>query len=217
MDAMPTAKAVESFFSGYTRLQYKKGDMILRAGDTPSGVIYLMRGHVRMYALAATGDIVVLHIFKPGSFFPMMWAIAGDENRYYFDAATPIEAYRAPREDVLAFFARHPDALFDLTHRLLSGIQGLLVRIESLVFAGAGTKTALLLLHFAKLFGEKTTDGIVLQVPLAHREIASWIGTTRETASLQMEELKKEGIINYRGRTIIITNLERLKKLASAS
>lgn len=214
MKSMTAPQVVESFFSGYTRLQYKKGDMILRAGDTPSGVVYLQRGHVRMYALAATGDIVMLHIFKPGSFFPMMWAIAGDENRYYFDAATPVEAYRAPRQDVLAFFSRHPDALFDLTNRLLAGIQGLLVRIESLVFAAANTKTALLLLHFAKLFGTEHPDGTMLRIPLTHREIASWIGTTRETASLQMEQLKNEQIIYYRGRTIIITDMEQLKKQA---
>jgi len=49
-------------------------------------------------------------------------------------------------------------------------------------------------------------------VPLAHREIASWIGTTRETASLQIEKLQKKGIITTRGRLLIIRDLTRLQQ-----
>jgi CRP/FNR family transcriptional regulator len=105
----------------------------------------------------------------------------------------------------------------DLTRRLLAGMQGLLTRLESLVFGEANVRTALLLLHYAKIFGEKTPEGTVVGVPLTHREIASWIGTTRETASLQVEALQKEGIIRYRGRTIVITNTDALKKKASYS
>jgi CRP/FNR family transcriptional regulator len=214
-NAQAAQKVVEEFFSSYTPLKFKKGDTIIRAGDEPNGVMYLVGGHVRMYALSPSGDVVVLHVFAPGSFFPMLWAIAEAENRYYFDAATATEVYRAPKADVLAFFSRHPEVLFDLTRRLLSGMAGLLMRLESLVFGEASVKTALLLLHFAKHFGEREEGGIVLRVPLAHREIASWIGTTRETASLQMEQLKKEGIIKYKGRTIIITDMESLKKKSS--
>lgn len=212
-----TQKTVEAFFSHYPKLTFKKGSIIVRAGDVPSGVMYIIRGHVRMYAISPLGDVVVLHVFKPGSFFPMLWAMGSEENRYYFDAATPIEIYRAPREDVLAFCEHNPKVLFDLTRRLLAGIQGLLTRLESLVFGEASAKTALLLLHYSKLFGEETPEGTVLKVSLTHREIASWIGTTRETASLQIERMQKEGIIRYRGRTIIIVDPEGLKKKTTFS
>ena len=36
-------ESIEVFFSKYTKLQYKKGEIILRAGDPPSGVLYLKK------------------------------------------------------------------------------------------------------------------------------------------------------------------------------
>ncbi len=188
------------------------GEMILRAEENPKGVSYLVRGYVRMYTLTPSGETVVFHMFRPGAFFPMMWVLSGEENRYYFDAATAVETYRAPKEQVLAFLAVHPDVHLDLTKRLLAGMKGLLSRLESLLLDAAYTKTALLLLYFAQVFGEETSEGVTLRIPVAHREIASWIGTTRETVSLQVETLKRKGIVKNRGRQIIVPNMQRLEQ-----
>ncbi len=49
-------------------------------------------------------------------------------------------------------------------------------------------------------------------MPFTHREIASWIGTTRETASLQMERLMKIGLVRISGRQILLPDLEKLRE-----
>lgn len=209
------AKTVESVFGKYTRLKYKKGEVILRAEDTPQGVFYLKRGYVRQYLVAESGAALMLHIFKPGSFFPMTWVVNDESNRYYLDAVTPVEICRAPKEEVKEFLHGKPDVVFDLMQRLLLGLSGMQRRLEYLVMENAYKKTLLLLIYLAQNLGEKEGSAIVLPVPISHREIAAWIGTTRETASLQVELLKKNGMIKYRRRQLIIPSVKMLEKMAA--
>lgn len=207
----PVYAVIDTFFAKYTRLQYKKGEVILRAGDPPAGVLYLKKGFVRMSFIAQNGDMLVLHVFKEGSFFPMAWVINNAPNRYYFEALTPVEVWRAPREDVEKVMREHPEIGQDFTSRILAGLGGVLERMEHLVFETAYHKTILLLLYYAKNFSDAKKKGI-LMIPLTHKEIAAWIGTTRETASIQIEFLKQKKLIEYHRRFITIPDVARLEK-----
>lgn len=205
-------KVLDTFFQKYTRLRYKKGEVIIRAEDTPQGVFYLKRGYVRQYMVAECGAMLMLHIFKPNSFFPMMWALNGTPNTYYYEAMTAVEIWRAPKEAVKDFLLEYPAIVYNLAQRLLLGIVGLQRRMEYLVMDNAYQKTLLLLLYLAQNLGEKEEGGVVLPVPVTHREISAWIGTTRETASLQVETLKKRGLIVYRKRQLFIPSMKALEK-----
>lgn len=214
---MTLTACLETFFSRYTHLTYKKGDIILRAGDTPQGVLYLKKGYIRQYMVSRSGATLMLHIFKPSSFFPMTWVVNDEPNRYYLEAVTPVEVWRAPKEAVRGFLHDYPLVVYDLTRRLLLGMSGLRRRMEYLVMDSAGKKTILLLLYLAHALGEKDGSHVVLPVPVTHREIAAWIGTTRETASLQVSILKKRGLVHYRRRQLVIPSLKNLEKELSGS
>lgn len=204
-------RTIDDFFVKYTKLHYKKGEIILRAGDPPPGVLHLTRGLVRMSCAAPTGEMLVLHVFKPGSFFPLPWVINDTPNRYYFESLTPVEIWRAPREDVKRFFRQQSEVAEYVMSKLLLGISGMLQRMEYLVFDSAYRKTVLLLIYYAKNFTEDGSKG-KFSIPLTHKEIAAWIGTTRETASLQIETLKRKKLIVYNRRYITIPNITMLEK-----
>lgn len=205
------ATLIDDFFAKYTKLQYKKGEIVLRAGDPPAGALYLKTGLVRMSFATDTGDMLVLHVFKSGSILPMPWIINETPNRYYFEALSPVEVWRAPREDVLKLFVDKPETEHFMMSRMMCGLSGLMKRMEFLVFDSAYKKTVLLLLHYVKNFSDEKEKG-KLQIPLTHKEIAAWIGTTRETASLQVELLKKKKLIIYNKRSISIPDISLLEK-----
>lgn len=207
-------KLVEDFFSKYTKITYKKGEIILRADDPPAGAQYIKSGFVRQSFVSQSGEVLVLHIFKPGAFFPMTWIINDTSNRYYYEALTPVEIYRTPGGDLKKFLADTPRVTTHFMSRILFGVSGLLERMEHLVLASAYHKTVLLLLYYVKQFKDEKVKG-KLKIPLTHKEIASWIGTTRETASLQIEALKKKGLISYDRRSIIIPDIAALSREAS--
>ena len=206
------AKAVDEFFSHYQAINYKKGEFILRAEDMPYGVYYLKNGYVRQYLLSPSGETFIVHIYKPGSFFPLTWIINDTPNVYHFEAITPVTVIRGPKEQFLHFLKEQPETLFYATQRLALGLSGFISRVAQLVLDDAYTKTILLLLYYGENFGEKTSEGITLAIPLTHREIASWIGTTRETASLQVEHLIKKGLLTTKGRQLTIKDPEALRR-----
>lgn len=209
-----TLTKIEDFFAAFQQVSYRKGEVILRAEDAPYGVYYLKEGFVRQYLLSPSGETFIVHIYKPGSFFPLTWIINDTPNTFHFESMTKVAIIRAPKETFLDFLKHHTDVLLYATKRLAAGLNGLVTRVSQLVLDDAYAKVVLLLLYYADNFGRKTDEGIELAVPLAHREVASWIGTTRETASLQMEHLKHKGIIATRGRTLIIKDLALLEREA---
>lgn len=203
---------LERFFASYKLIRYKKGETILRAEEEPTGVFYLQEGYVRVYSLSDEGKELTLIIFKPQDFFPMVWAINSSSNLYYVEALTPAKVYKASREEFIKFLKINPEVLFELTNKILIRLSGLLRRMESLVFGNAATKVAAIMQICAERFGKSSTKGTLIQVPLIHKEIANLIGMSRETVSLEIKGLEKEGIISRQGRLFIIKNMARLKR-----
>lgn len=211
----PVATSLLSFFSNYSHVMFHQGHVLIRAGEIPGGIYYLLHGVVRQYAISSKGEALMIHAFRPAAFFPMLWALTGRQNTHQYEAVTGVEAFRAPKEAVNDFLSKHPEEMETFTRRLLVGVGGLLTRIEHLVFDGAYRKTILLLCYYGRQFGRQDDGVTVIPMPLSHREIASWIGTTRETVSIQMELLQKKGLIACRGRQLVIKSLAALEEEAS--
>ncbi len=184
----------------------------MRAGDPPLGVFYLKRGFVRVYSISKNGEELTLIIFKAGDFFPIIWAVGSAQNEYFVEAMTTCELVRVPREEFVSFVKSNSDINFDLTRRTSVRLGGLMRRMEYLVFGNANNKVASILLICAERFGKQEGDKVTIEVPLTHSDIASLVGLTRETASIEMKKLEKSGLIGYHGRLVTVLNLKGLKR-----
>src|SRR6185436_4984928 len=112
------AEKLERFFSQFKHQTYKKGEILLRVNDEPSGIFYLQTGTVKQYAISKKGEELIVNIFKPLAFFPMGLAINKTSNDYYYEALTDIAVYKAPKEKVVTFLKENPDVLYDLLSRI---------------------------------------------------------------------------------------------------
>lgn len=201
---------LEAFFSQFPTKHFKKGDSIIRPLDPIESIYFLRRGLVRQYLITQEGDDISLHLFKPGSFFPIMLLLSNVKNKYYFEAITAVETARAPADKVLTFIKNEPEILFDLTTRFATGLMGMLVKTEHWLFTDAYKKVLALLLYLSERFGNENKDGIAISLSLTHSDIGSWIGLRRETVSRQMEKLQKKGLIDQRTQMLIIPDRQRL-------
>lgn len=166
-----------------------------------------------MNAVLENGRELTVNIFKPGSYFPMIWAITNIANIYYYQTATAVELQRAPRDLLLEFIGKNPDALFDLTKRILIGISGLLVNIQHQLSGDSYHRVVAALVLAAKRFGkENGRKEIIIKLPLTHEEIANLAGLTRETVSIAMEQLRKDKLIAQKNKFIVIKDVKRLGK-----
>lgn len=207
----PSLKKTEEFFSKFKLIRYKKHETILRAEEIPQGVYFLKKGYVRDYAISEQGEEFTLIIFKPGDLFPMGWVINNQPFVHYLESMTPTEIYRAPREKFIAFIKDNPEVFYSFTQRMVYRLSGLLDRMEHMVFGNAHQKLASILIICAIRFGIKEGKSFFIQVPLTHKDLANLVGLTRETTSLELKKFEKEGLIDYKGKNIIIKNLKRLK------
>lgn len=206
-------KKLENFFSKWKPLNYKKGEIIIRSDDIPQGVFYVKKGYVSLYTIFEDGKQVTFNIFKPGSYFSMMWAVGDIPNSYNFQALIETSLYRAPKDKVVDFLKENPDVLFDVTRRILVGLDGILTITEHLISGTAYQKIGATLVVLAKRFGRKRQNkDITIELALTHQDIANLCGITRETTSLAMEKFEKKGLISYNARHIVVKSIVKLEK-----
>ena len=204
-------KEFETFYKQFVTRNYKKGEMLIRADDDPQGIFCLTKGYVRQYTISKNGFELTLHILKPISYFPMVWAVNGTPNVYFFEALTPVEVGRAPREDVVNFIKDKPAIIFELLSELIEDYAESLTRIEHLVFSDAYRRVISVLLYIAKHFGEPVNDTIVVNHRFTQQDIATLVGVARETASNELSKLEKKGVIKYVKHAMIFKDMDKLE------
>jgi len=208
-----TLKKLGDFFDKFPISNYKKGETIIRSDDEPAGVYYLKEGFVKMNSIFENGSELTLNIFKPKSFFPMTWAIGDIKNTYYFLAMANSTVHKAPKNKVVEFLKENPDILFDLTKRILIGLDGLLTNVSHLLFGSAQNRVASAILISAKRFGDKKVDGkITINLNLTHQDIANLAGLTRETTSIAIGQLEKAGILSQIKHQFVVNDIEKLEE-----
>jgi CRP/FNR family transcriptional regulator, cyclic AMP receptor protein len=200
------------FFSESKVLEFKRGETILRSDDEPQGVFYLEQGFIKMNTIFIDGRELTLNIYKPGTYFPMTWAIAGIPNAYYFQAMTPVILRRKPKNEFMQFINGNPDILMELTNRILIGLDGILTNVQHLLSGDSYHRVVSAIILSARRFGDTTGSGkIILKIPLTHQDIADIAGITRETASIAIGKLIREGIITHHYRKMTINSFKNLE------
>lgn len=206
------AQKLNNFFSKFRKYHYKKGEAILRGGDTPQGVYFINKGYVRDYSISKDGEELTLIIFKPEDFFPMQWVFNDRISLHYYNAMSAVELWRCSKEEFIKFIKANPEVLFELTSHILTRMGGIMQRMEYLAFGNAYQKVASILMICAERFGEKEGEEVVIKVPLVHRDVANLLGITRETASIEIKKLERKNLIAYRGKHLAVKDADGLKK-----
>lgn len=136
---------LESFFARHKSFYFKRGEIVLRAGDIPQGVYCIKKGYIRLYALSEEGKELTFLIYKAGDFFPVAWTLKEEPSLYYFQSLTPAQLKRAPRAEFLDFILKNSEVFFRLTQDMTTRFQASLRRMEYLVFGKVQQRLASLL------------------------------------------------------------------------
>jgi CRP/FNR family transcriptional regulator len=210
-----TSEKLREFFSLSKTLTYKRGEIILRSDDSPQGIIFLEEGFVKMNSIFPDGRELTLNIFKPQAYFPMTWAIADIPNTYFYQAMTNLRIRRMPKNLFLEFINQNPDVLRELTTRILIGLDGLLTNIQYLLSGNSHYRVTAAILLCARRFGKKIGENnISVTLPLTHQDIGNIAGITRETATIAIDKLQKQGLITHHYRHLIINKFNELSRIS---
>jgi CRP/FNR family transcriptional regulator len=61
-------------------------------------------------------------------------------------------------------------------------------------------------------FGKETPEGLIIQVPLRHQDIASSINSSRETTSRELSSLERKGLLVNKQSFTLLKDLPALRK-----
>lgn len=201
---------VRSFFTAHPKQTFEKGEILIQAEDQPKYVFYLLEGYINQYDITSNGNIVIVNVFKPGTFFPMAYAINHTANHYFYEAASLVTVYKARPEQTVEFIKANPDVMFNLLARVYKGIDGVLRRMTYLMASDAKGRLRFELLNAAKRYGEQRPDGTIF-VSVTESNIGNYSGLARETVSRQLQSLKKRGIIRMVHNGVVIEDLQQLQ------
>ena len=206
---------MEKLFEGIPVRKFRKGQILIYEGDPVENIYMLMSGYVKVSNLLANGSQRTIIIYKPGDAFPLTSFLSGEGvARYFYECMTDVEVLaksQAEFQDMIKGNHELGEQLITYTYRMS---QQFIERIETLSAQSARSKIISLFGYLAKRVGEPDKAKINLKVPLTSQEVADMCGLTRETASLQIIRLKKEGVIS--GRRQLSLDKAKLKKLAAA-
>lgn len=203
--------ALVNLFHQGTRLTYRKGEFVIRPGETPSGVFYITSGLVKAYDITKYGEENLLIIRKAGEVLGLTWAITGHHRNIMYATLAPTELLQISRQQFVDFLHTNPQAALPLVDMVVDMYRLHSERIITLEYRSVRERLISFLLNTAQRFGKDTDEGMLLDVPLKHQDIASSISATRETTSRELAALERQGLIMRHQSIITLRDLDKLQ------
>jgi CRP/FNR family transcriptional regulator len=204
------AALVEIFHTG-TKQEYSKGEFIVRPGTKPQGVFYIESGLVKAYDITKYGEENLLILRQTGELIGLTQSLTTENHDTIYTALTPTVVWLIPREKFLLSISERPEMAIPLVSMLADMYRIHGDRIMTLGYRTVRERLASFLLGIVDRFGVKTDQGMLLEVPLRHQDIASSISATRETTSRTLSELERKGIISTEQSRITIRDMSALQ------
>ncbi len=208
-------KDVELLMANKTEQVYKKGGIIFRESAYPTGIFYIIDGKVKKYKVDKDGKEQIIYVANTGELLGYHALLSEDR---YPDSAAAIEESRIafiPREDFLVTLEQSDV----LSRRLLKTLSHeFAVLANSLTLFSQKSvreRLALQLVVIREKYKINFQPGIPIEINMSRDDLASLVGTARENVVRVLSEFKELGILETKGRKIIVHDVNKLVEIAN--
>jgi CRP/FNR family transcriptional regulator, cyclic AMP receptor protein len=182
------------------------GGAIIVGQQEPGDALYVqVSGRSKVVLFGENGREMTLSVIEPGGFFGEM-ALFDDKPR----SANVV----ALEDSVLLVldrvaFRTHLESNPRTTLKLLGELADRLRRaneiINNLALHDVPSRLARTLVSLAEANGESREDGILIRRRPTQQDLASMVGTCRETVSRALSSMARRGLLVQRGRTLLLS------------
>ncbi|QZA33170.1 Crp/Fnr family transcriptional regulator [Hydrogenibacillus sp. N12] len=189
---------------------FAKRSIIFTEGEEQKDVYFIVDGWVKVYKMGGQGNERIISILQKGDMFPHIGLL---QQRRYPGTAEALEETLVlwmTREALRTLITTHQEiqlALWDMLEKKISDLQA---QLSAALSGEVRQRLMTVLVHLSLTDNQKT--GAAIRLPLTHQDLASMIGTTRETVNRVLNDLKKEQLIDYRRGEIRLLNVAALKQ-----
>ncbi|PIE02290.1 MAG: cyclic nucleotide-binding protein [Acidobacteria bacterium] len=187
-----------------SRREYSKDRILVHENDSGESFFLILNGKVKVTAEGQDGKEVILSFLGPGEFFGELALVDDEPRSANVTAVEQTTVLILHRNDFLTLLETNGQMMKKFMSILSKRLRHANDQIKSLALLDVLGRIAKLMLDMAEKEGVKLLDGSVVFRRPTHQEIASMVGTSRETVSRMISELNKSRFITISGKDIIV-------------
>jgi CRP/FNR family cyclic AMP-dependent transcriptional regulator len=195
-------------------VHFTRRQTIYAEGESGDNLYVIASGKIKLDLRCAEGRLHLLTILGAPEMFGALSIFDPGPRTSTATALTAVTAVTIDSDVLRGWVAAHAE----IRERLLRVLARRLRRADhntsDMVFADAAGRVASQLLRLGKRFGVQEDGSIRVNHDLTQEEIGQLIGVARETVNAVLNDFSHRGWIRLQGRSILITDSERLIRRA---
>lgn len=188
----------------------KRGEPVYLPDQLADGILFVAQGRVKLGHSTPDGKQAILGFIDSGEIFGELSVFGGQRRDEYAETTEKTTLVLIPKQTFSRIMQKYPHIALGVTKIIGCRRQRIQRRLRNLLFRSNRERVIHLLLELVERYGEQVPEGLLLNIRLSHLEMASIIGSTRETVTVVLGQLQKENYLTIARRKIIIKDLARL-------
>lgn len=218
--ANPSSSLCDASLAEFDRIahttSFPEGAVLFLEGQSPQGIYILCQGRVKLMTTSRDGKTIITRIVPPGEALGLQSVVTGKPYELTVQTLQPSQLAFVNCAEFLRFIKERADVCLYVAQQLGRECQSAYEVIRSLGLShSVSEKLARLLLQWSG-DGRVTDSSLGFKISLTHEEMAQLIGTTRETVTRTLGELKKRRVLEVTGSTLLIRDRAALQALVGS-
>jgi CRP-like cAMP-binding protein len=184
---------------------FAKDSVILSQHDRGDSLYIVDSGRVKVVLFGEGGREMILTLLRPGDVFGEMSLLDGQPRSANVVAVENTRVLVLSRSDFVEHMRRHPATALRVLEEMCRRLRRADAIIGNLALLDVFSRVGRALVHLANREGVQEDEGVLIRNRPTHQELASMVGTTRESVSRVLSEYQKRGDILVRGKSILVS------------
>ena len=192
---------------------YKKNETIYSEGETPTHLMCLLTGKVKVYKEGVGGRSQIIRMIKPVEYFGYRAHFAKEEYVTAASAVEPSTICMIPMSAIMTLLKKNTDIAMFFIRQLSIDLGVADERTVSLTQKHIRGRLAESLLFLKESYGVEE-DSSTLSIYLSREDLANLSNMTTSNAIRTLSNFANERLITIDGRKIKIIDEDKLKKIS---
>ena len=193
-----------AFLTATVPAQYRKGAVIYSALKQAGHLHLILRGQVKVSRQAA-GRSVVIDVYGPEDFFGECALLGLERLPEEAVALEKTEVMQWSKPEIEQLLLARPQLAVGLMQTLAKRSMDFGTRLQNFLGVQTAERVLRTLIGFSERSGTAGEAGSVHLTPVTHRLLADYTGTSREIVTQHMNEFRRQGLLSYSRRGIVLT------------
>lgn len=193
---------------------YQRGQILYTPKERSEALFMLKKGRVRIYRVGPDGREFTLTVVSAGTVFGEMSLTAQRLENAFAEAMESAVVCKMKRHDLERLVMDKPEVGLKVMSVLSERLSSADDRMEDIALKEVPARLASFILQLVESEGVMTAEGPKIPTRYTHRQLATMIGSKRETVTKAFTLLQQAGIVELKRRKIHVRDTRALKKVA---